>query len=264
MDLGINGRTALITGGAGGMGTATAELLATEGVELVLLDLDEGKLDAAAKRVRDRSPAATVRTLPLDLSRASAADRLAEEKADILVHAAGVTGAKGDPLEMTEEDWEHAHQIDFMGAVRAAKGLLPGMKERGWGRAVFVTSENAAQPYPDEAVYNVAKVGILSFAKSLSMTCARDGVLVNCVAPAFIATGMTDGMMEKRADQRGVSKEQAIDSFLDEERPHLELKRRGQPGEVAAVIAFLCSELASFVNGANYRVDGGSVQSVNL
>ena len=264
MDLGINGRTALITGGGGGMGSATAELLAAEGVKLVLSGLHQEKLDAAADAVREKHKGAEVCTLALDLSEASAADRLSSIPADILVHAAGVTGAKGDPLEMTEQDWAHAHQIDFMGAVRAAKGLLPGMKERGWGRAVFVTSENAAQPYPDEVVYNVAKSGILSFAKSLSMTCSHRGVLVNCVAPAFVKTGMTDGMMEKRAKKMGVSEEEAVETFLDEERPHLELKRRGRPGEVAAVIAFLCSELASFVNGANYRVDGGSVQSVNL
>ena len=89
-------------------------------------------------------------------------------------------------------------------------------------------------------------------------------MLVNCVAPAFVETPMTDAMMEKRAQKQGVSKEEAIDGFLDEERPHLVLHRRGRPEEVAAVIAFLCSEHASFVNGANYRVDGGSVQSLNL
>ncbi|BAM04348.1 SDR family NAD(P)-dependent oxidoreductase [Phycisphaera mikurensis] len=264
MDLGIDGRTALITGGGGGMGSATAALLAAEGVKLVLSGLSQDKLDAAAAGVREKHAGAEVCTLQLDLSEPSAADRLRSIPADILVHAAGVTGAKGDPLEMTEEDWAHAHQIDFMGAVRAARGLLPGMKERGWGRAVFVTSENAAQPYPDEVVYNVAKSGILSFAKSLSMTCARSGVLVNCVAPAFVKTGMTDGMMQKRAEQRGTSMDEAVESFLDEERPHLELKRRGRPEEVAAVIAFLVSEHASFVNGANFRVDGGSVQTVNL
>jgi len=87
-------------------------------------------------------------------------------------------------------------------------------------------------------------------------------VLVNAVSPAYIATSMTDTMMEKRAKKLGVSFGEAIDSFLDEHRPHIELKRRGKPEEVAAVIAFLCSEQSSFVVGSNYRVDGGSVASL--
>jgi NAD(P)-dependent dehydrogenase (short-subunit alcohol dehydrogenase family) len=129
---------------------------------------------------------------------------------------------------------------------------------------VIVSSENAAQPYGDEAVYNVAKAGLLNFAKGLSRVAAGRGVLVNCVSPAFIETPMTDGMMDKKAESEGVSRDEAVNQFLDEERPYLELKRRGKPEEVAAAIAFLCSEKASFVVGANYRVDGGSVASMSL
>ncbi len=91
---------------------------------------------------------------------------------------------------------------------------------------------------------------------------AKDGVLVNTVSPAFIATPMTDAMMEQRSKQMGVSRDEAITGFLDQQRPHIKLKRRGQPEEVAAVIAFLCSERSSFVVGANWRVDGGSVASL--
>ena len=93
----------------------------------------------------------------------------------------------------------------------------------------------------------------------LSRTYAREGLLVNAVSPAFIHTPMTDAMMNKRSKELGVSFDEAIESFLDQERPYMELKRRGEPEEVAAVIAFLCSDKASFVNGSNYRVDSGSV-----
>jgi len=99
-------------------------------------------------------------------------------------------------------------------------------------------------------------------AKGLSRSYALEGLLVNAVSPAFVHTPMTDTMMEKRAKELGTSKDEAISSFLNEERPYLELKRRGEPDEVANVIAFLCSDLASFVVGSNYRVDGGSVATI--
>ena len=133
----------------------------------------------------------------------------------------------------------------------------------GVGRSTSL-SENVAQPYGDEAVYNGAKAALLTFAKAIAQLYAPDGVLVNTVAPAFIETPMTDKMMDKRAEERGTSKREAVESFLEEERPHLVLKRRGRPEEVAAVIAFLVSEKASFVVGSNYRVDGGSVEGVDL
>lgn len=158
--------------------------------------------------------------------------------------------------------WNEAWNIDFMSVVRTLRCFVPPMEKKGWGRVVIVSSENAVQPYEDEAVYNVAKAGLLNFAKALSRATAKNGVLVNTVSPAFIETPMTDGMMDKRADALGVSRDEAVKGFLDEERPYLELKRRGKPEEVAATIAFLCSDQASFVVGANFRVDGGSVATM--
>jgi NAD(P)-dependent dehydrogenase (short-subunit alcohol dehydrogenase family) len=266
MDFGITGRTAVITGAAGDMARETATFLLDEGVDLVLTDIDEDELKQAAEKLGGEGERIT--TVVADLSDQSGADKLrdaAPATVDILVHAAGVTGAKGDPLkDISEEDWEHAWQTDFMSAVRVAKTFVPKMAERGWGRVVYVTSENVAQPYPDEMVYNAAKASLLSFVKGTAQVYAPKGVRINAVAPAFIETDMTDGMMEKRADEMGVSKEEAIESFLDEERPYLVLGRRGKPKEVAAVIAFLCSEHASFVVGSNYRVDGGAVMSLDL
>jgi NAD(P)-dependent dehydrogenase (short-subunit alcohol dehydrogenase family) len=262
----ISGRTAVLTGAAGDMALETAKILQGEGCNLVLSDIDEDQLRAAADKLGEG-----VMTVVADLTSQEGADKIAKAvedagwHADILVHAAGVTGAKGDPLaDITEDDWHHAWTTDFMTAVRMSKALIPGMNERGWGRVVFVTSENVAQPYPDEVVYNASKAAVLSFAKGMSQVYAQKGTLINCVAPAFIATDMTDGMMEKRAEQMGVSFDKAIESFLKEERPHLALNRRGKPAETAFVIACLCSERASFVNGANWRVDGGAVQAINI
>ena len=260
MDLDIKGKRALITGGSGGMGIETAKILKEEGVGIFLTDVDEDKLRAVCDDLGVDGQAA-------DLSTVEGVEAFFDSVGtafDIWVHAAGVTGAKGDPLKMTEQDWDHALNIDFMSSVRIARHLAPQMCQRHWGRIVFVTSENVAQPYPDETVYNASKSALLSFAKSVAMQHSGKGLLVNCVAPAFIETPMTDGMMEQRAEDMGVSFDEAVESFLEEERPYLVLKRRGQVEEVAPTIALLCSNRANFTTGSNYRVDGGAVGSINV
>jgi len=260
MDLRIKGRRALITGGSGGLGVETARILKDEGADIFLTDVDEDALEKAKSELEVDGKVA-------DLSTKSGVDDFFGDVGtgfDIWVHAAGVTGAKGDPLQMSEEDWDHALNIDFMSSVRMARHLGPAMCDRGWGRIVFVTSENVAQPYPDETVYNASKSALLSFAKSVAMQHSDKGLLVNCIAPAFIETPMTDGMMEKRAKELDCSLDEAVESFLKEQRPYLVLKRRGQVEEVAPTIALLCSNRATFTTGANYRVDGGAVGSINV
>ncbi|WP_414500145.1 SDR family NAD(P)-dependent oxidoreductase [Zymobacter sp. IVIA_12111.31 C1] len=263
MELGIRDRVALITGAAGGIGLATARLLAEEGVKLVLSDLDQQALDEKTADL----PAQTLRlaadvTRQQDINAVVSKARHTFGHIDIVVHTAGVTGAKGDPLTLSDDDYLEAWQIDFMSAVRVARATLPAMRERKWGRFVCVTSENTVQPYWEEAVYNTAKAGLAAFIKGLSYEEAKHGVLCNTVAPAFIQTPMTDGMMKQRAKALGVSFDEAVKSFLAEERPGIVEQRRGQVEEVAPAIALLVSERASFINGANLRVDGGSVMAV--
>ncbi|WP_349537128.1 SDR family oxidoreductase [Sagittula sp. NFXS13] len=264
VNLDIDGKLAVVTGAAGGLGTATAQVLAEEGVKLFLTDTSEEALAEAVDKLGD----AVVGHLAGDLSKD--ADVLALEQrvgplggADILVHMAGITGAKGDPLEMSYDEWFECWNVNFMSAVRMTKVFVPGMVQKGWGRVVFTVSENAVQPYPDEAVYNASKAALLSYTKALSQPYGPKGVLVNAVMPAFIESPMTDGMMEKRAEAEGVSVDEAVESFLEEERPYLTLKRRGQADEVAVVAALLCSNRANFTNGSAWRADGGAVASIN-
>ena len=263
MDLKIRDKVALITGATGGMGFATAKILAEEGVRLILSDLKIDQLEKEAKALPTE-----VLCIAADVTDQAAVDTLARQgrekfgTIDIVVHTSGITGAKGDPLEMTDEDYLEAWQIDFMSAVRMARATFPAMRAKGWGRFVCITSENAVQPYWDEATYNTAKAALAAFVKNLSYEEAKHGILCNTVSPAFIETDMTDGMMEKRAKEMGVSFDEAVESFLDEERPGIALKRRGRVEEVAAAIALVVSERGSFINGSNLRVDGGSVQAV--
>ncbi len=265
MDLGIKGRIALVSGADSGMGRETARLLLEAGVRVAITDQPGGTLDEA---VADLSPLGEVIAVTGDVTRPDEVGALWAEvrkqlgDPDIYVNAAGVTGATGDFLDVDDAGWQQTLDINLMGAVRVTRAVIPAMRAKGAGRIVLIASEDAVQPYVDELAYCASKAGILSLAKGLSKAYGPDNVLVNTVSPAFIATPMTDKMMRKRAEERGESFDEAIASFLKEERPGMALNRRGRPEEVAAAVAFLCSERASFVNGAGIRVDSGSVFTI--
>jgi len=266
MDLGITERTALVTGADSGIGWETARLLLEAGARVVISDLDQKSLDAAAAKLD--APEGKLFAFAADVTDVSSIDNLKTQvldavgDIDIFVQSAGITGAQGLFHEIDDEGWTKTLEVDLMGPVRLTSAFLPSLRKGGWGRIVYLASEDAMQPYDDEIPYCSAKAGVLALMKGLSRSYAKEGLLVNAVSPAFIHTPMTDAMMEKRADKLDTSVDDAIESFLDEERPYMELKRRGEPVEVANVIAFLCSDLASFVNGSNYRVDSGSVATI--
>jgi NAD(P)-dependent dehydrogenase (short-subunit alcohol dehydrogenase family) len=265
LELGINGKVALVAGGDSGIGKATAKLLASEGVKVAIAGKTQSKLEAAADELNKMGEVIPIqadftRLDAVDIVKKTVLDRFGQ--VDILVNTVGITGPTKEFLELTDRDWYDTLEVDFMAAVRLCRAFIPLMQDSGWGRVVLVASEDALQPYTDEIPYCAAKAAVLNLAKNLSKAYAKDGVLVNSVSPAFIASPMTDAMMQKRAKKMDVEVDQAIDSFLANERPHLKLQRRGKVQEVAAVITFLCSQQSSFVVGSNYRVDGGSVASV--
>jgi 3-oxoacyl-[acyl-carrier protein] reductase len=265
MDYGIKGKTAVVTGADSGMGFMTARMLLEEGVKVVIADQYKDQIDKAAA---DLSRYGEVFPVVVDVRDNASVEALRDTAVahlgavDFLVNAAGVTGATGDFHTIDDAGWLDTLQVLLMGAVRVVRVFVPAMVERKAGRIVLFGSEDAEQPYADELPYCAAKAGILNLAKGLSKTYSKHGVLVNAVSPAYIATPMTDAMMEKRAKKNGTSFDEAIESFLKEERPTLELQRRGRPEEVASLVVFLCSKHASFINGANMRVDGGSVATV--
>lgn len=266
MDFGIKNKVAVITGGDSGIGKETAKLLANEGVKIALLDKTTEQLDQTIDEVKKVGEAFPVQADLTNLEEVEAAKQQILDRfgaVHILVNAAGITGATKEFLELSDEDWYETLDVDFMAAVRVCRAFIPLMREAGWGRIILIGSEDAVQPYTDEMPYCAAKAALLNLAKNLSKAYAQDGILVNSVSPAYIATPMTDKMMEQRSQKLGVSFDEAISTFLEQKRPHLVLKRRGKAQEVAAVIAFLCSEQASFVVGSNYRVDGGSVATVS-
>ncbi|WP_342644598.1 SDR family oxidoreductase [Mucilaginibacter sp. CSA2-8R] len=267
MNLNIEGKVAVITGGDSGLGLATAMLLAAEGAHIVLSDVDADSLEEAAQKIRDAYPQVKVVAAKANIDQNDSVLQLAAKvesefgAANILINCAGARGAAGDFLTLTDEDWQNTINTDLLGAVRICRAFIPQLQKSGWGRVVLIASENAYQPYEEESPYNACKAGVINLSKCLSRAYSNANLLINCVSPAYIETPMTDAMMEDLAKERGTDKEEAIQFFLKNDRPHLAVGRRGKPEEVAAVIAFLVSEQASYVNGSNYRVDGGAVES---
>ncbi|CAP56620.1 putative short-chain dehydrogenase [Gluconacetobacter diazotrophicus PA1 5] len=229
---------------------------------MALSDKEAGPLQDA---VAELSRFGQVRGFPADLTDARQVQGLHAQvtaemgNPDIVISAAGITGPTGLFHELTEKDWNLVLDVNFLSAVRVAHAFVPAMRKAGWGRVVFVASEDAVQPYVDELPYCASKAAILSLAKGLSNTYGQDGITVNTVSPAFIATPMTDAMMEKRSARDNVSFDDAVRTFLEDERPMMVIKRRGRAEEVAAAIVYLTSAQAEFTTGAVLRVDGGSV-----
>ncbi|MGB5929514.1 MAG: SDR family oxidoreductase [Cyclobacteriaceae bacterium] len=259
---------AVITGGDSGMGLATAKILAAEGAKIILTDKDDDELQKAVKEIRKAAGNSDkVIGIAADLTDYEDVKKLADKAKEafgpvhIVANFAGARGAAGDFLELTDDDWMETINIDLMGAVRIARAFIPQMQEAGWGRLIFVASENALQPYEEESPYNASKARLINLSKCLSRAYSNDGLLINTVSPAYVKTPMTDAMMEELAEERGTSVDKAVEWFLENKRPHIEVKRRGKPEEVASVVAFLCSENSSYVNGTNIRIDGGSVET---
>ena len=234
MDLGIKNRIALVSGADSGMGKETARLLLEAGCRVAITDKADNTIGEAVKEL---SALGEVIAVAADVQKPDEVKKLWQEvrdrlgDPDIYVNAAGVTGATGDFLEVDDAGWQETLDINLMGAVRMCREAIPAMRVKGWGRIVLFSSEDAVQPYVDELAYCASKAGIMSLAKGLSKAYGADNVLVNTVSPAFIATPMTDKMMEKRAAEKGTSFDEAIDSFLKEERPGMVLGRRGRPDQ---------------------------------
>lgn len=264
MDLGIDGKIALVTGAASGIGLSTAKMLLEEGTTVIFTDKDHQQLDQVSNEVNNTKAFFYSADITSQDDLKELHQKISDNVGtiDILVQSAGIAGEQGLFHELSDETWVNTLEVDVMGPVRVIKEFLPDLRTGGWGRLMILSSENGVQPYEDETPYNCAKAALLALSKGLSNTYAEEGLTVNSVSPAFIESAMTDELVEKEAEEINGTKEDAIQSFLENKKPHLTLNRRGKAEEAAAVIVFLCSDQASFVNGSNYRVDAGSVATI--
>lgn len=266
MDLGLKDKVAIVTGGSKGIGKGIAESLAAEGCHVAICARHREELENTAEELEKHGP----RVLPVvaDLTEEADIQKLVDEtisefeKVDILVNNAGTIGRPGPFEEVSTQEWRELFELNLFAVVTLTKKIIPLMREQGWGRIINISSENGRQPYPDMIHYSASKGALDNFTKALSKQYAQNGILVNTVSPAFIETPLVNKMMEQEAEQKGIGKREAIQQFLEHNRPHIELKRPGRIEEVGPLVAFLASEQASFINGANYRVDGGSVAAI--
>jgi NAD(P)-dependent dehydrogenase (short-subunit alcohol dehydrogenase family) len=180
----------------------------------------------------------------------------------ILVNNTGGIGSGGAFAELSDEEWLQVFDVNLFSAVKVTRAVLPYMQKQKWGRIINISSESGIQPDPTMPHYNASKAALINLSKSLSKAYARDGILVNTVSPAFVKTPLVEEMLALQAQARGIKAEEMERIFLRENRPHIELGRAGMPEEIAPAVVFLASVQASFINGENLRVDGGSVASI--
>lgn len=238
MDLGIAGRVAVVTGGGSGIGAATAERLRAAGCTVYDASRSEG-IDVTDPEAVEQVLSLTAGTV------------------DVLVNSAGTSYVE-DLAELTDDEWQAQWELHVMGPLRLMRALAPGMADRGWGRIVTVSSSSGKRPSLTNAAYSVTKAAALSLSRTFADAYAGTGVLVNAVTPGAVAGPLWEaegGLADQAAAAKGISRDEALEA----QAAKIPLGRLAQPGEVADVIAFLCSERASTVLGAAWSVDGGSV-----
>jgi 3-oxoacyl-[acyl-carrier protein] reductase len=257
VDLGLRDRVCIVTGSSGGIGLETARLLAAEGARVVVTGRDEGRVE----RARVDSGAAL--GLAADLAEPEAPGDLVRRVAaelgpvECLVNNVGLA-YQADFLEVSDRQWDELWQLNVMSFVRAIRAVVPAMRERGGGVIVNVSSTAAKRPSTGMPHYSVTKAAVLSLSRLVADLYAKDGIRCNAVTPGPTATDawLGEGGL---ADQQGERSGKARDDVLAAVGAGRPLGRLAEPEEIAAVIAFLCSDRASYVTGAAWSADGGTV-----
>ena len=247
MNLGLRERLCLVTGSTGGIGLETARLLVEEGAHVVTCGRSGAPKIGEALHV------------VADLSRPGEPERVVAEagELDALVNNAGYAEQR-DFLELTDEQWDEAWQLNVMSYVRTIRAAVPGMRERGSGVIVNVSSTAGKRPSTGMPEYSVTKAAVLSLSRLVADLYAGDGIRCNAVAPGPTATEAwlgEGGLADQQAARSGKSRDEVLEA-VGKGRP---LGRLAEPPEIAAVIAFLCSDRASYVTGAAWSADGGTV-----
>jgi 3-oxoacyl-[acyl-carrier protein] reductase len=262
MDLGLKGRVAIVAAASKGLGRAVAAELAREGARVALCARDRTTLERAAGEI---SAATGAETFPraLDVTDRAAVEAFVAEteerwgRVDICVTNAGGPPAKSF-ADTTPGDWSAAVELTLLSAVWFARAVLPRMQRRGWGRLVTITSISVKQPVDGLLLSNSLRAAVTGMVRTLANEFGAAGITVNNVCPGYTLTERLDELAEKLARDAGLPRENIIERWTAQ----IPAGRLGRPEELAALVAFLCSERAAYINGATIAVDGGWVRSL--
>lgn len=263
MNLKLQGKIALVSGSTAGIGLAIASALAEEGASVIVNGRTQERVSAAMEQIKKTVADAKLQGGVADLSTPAGAEELfgAVPEVDILVNNLGIYEAK--PFEdISDSDWNKIFEVNVMSGVRLSRHYLLGMKQKNWGRIVFISSESAVN-IPQEMIhYGVTKTAQVALARGLAETTAGSDVTVNSILAGPTQSEGVENFVQGLAKSQGVDTSQVEKEFFQNVRPSSLLQRFATPDEVAALVAFVCSPLSSATNGAALRVDGGVVRSI--
>jgi NAD(P)-dependent dehydrogenase (short-subunit alcohol dehydrogenase family) len=263
MDLDLKGKIALVTGSTAGIGFAVAKRLASEGAEVIVNGRTDERVREAVAKIEKEIPGAKIRGIAADLGSADGCDKVVREAShvDVLVNNVGIFEPK--PFEkITDADWEKFFTVNVMSGVRLSRAYLPAMKQRNWGRVVFISSESGLKIPAEMIHYGMTKTAQIAIARGLAETCEGTNVTVNSVLPGPTASEGVTEFVSNLATQQKMSAAEFEKEFFKNARPSSILKRFIEPDEIANVVAFVCSPLASAITGTAVRADGGVVRSI--
>jgi 3-oxoacyl-[acyl-carrier protein] reductase len=261
VDLGIDGRVAIVTGASQGIGRAITLTLAAEGADVVIVARRLPGLEAVANEVA--ALGRRVKVVSADVATAdepAAVVSTAIEqfgRIDILVNNAGKGGPK-PMLELTDADWQASIELNLMSAVRMSLACVPHMREQRWGRIINIASRVGREPDPYFAPYAASKAALINFSKNLANAFSQHGILTNCIVPGLIHSEAVDEAARRSAEATGRTVEEVFDATLAK-RP-IPVGRLGEPEDVAGLVGLLVSERGAWITGACFTVDGGIVR----
>jgi NAD(P)-dependent dehydrogenase (short-subunit alcohol dehydrogenase family) len=265
MDLQLKGKLALISGSTGGIGYAIAKSLAHEGCRVIINGRAQTRVDAALAKLAADSLGATAGAVGFaaDLGTHQGVAQIVAQfpRVDILVNNMGIFEPK--PFEeISDKDWLRFFEVNVLSGVRLSRHYLPRMRNAGWGRIIFISSESAVQIPAEMIHYGMTKTAQLAVSRGLAETTAGTGVTVNSVLPGPTASEGVEGFVDNMAANQGTDRATIEREFFQNVRPSSLLRRFATPEEVAAMVTFVASPLSAATNGAALRVDGGVVRSI--
>ncbi|MBD2246012.1 SDR family NAD(P)-dependent oxidoreductase [Nostoc sp. FACHB-888] len=263
MDLKLHGKSALVSGSTAGIGFATALGLAQEGASVIVNGRSEERVAQAIAKIKHYTPEAKISSVVADVGTASGVEQIFQEvpHVDILINNVGIYEPKTF-FDITDKDWLNIFEVNVLSGVRLSRQYLQKQLEQNWGRIIFISSESAIQIPVEMIHYGTTKTAQLAIARGLAEMTVGTGVTVNSVLPGPTRSEGVEDFITKLAQERGISAGEVEAEFFQNVRPSSLIKRFATNEEVAAIVVYLCSPVASATNGAALRVDGGVIRSI--